>query len=55
VNGNGSVNLVDLIQIWSRIGSPSQYRPTYDLNSDGKISIIDLAIAASQLGRRCRQ
>jgi hypothetical protein len=33
----------------------SNYKVKYDLNNDGKIDLLDIAVAASQLGRHCRQ
>jgi len=53
VNGDGKVNVQDLLQIatayGTKIGDPG-YNPAADLNLDGSISILDLLKAASNYG-----
>ena len=58
VTGDGVVTIADVIAINARSGAlrgDSGYKAKYDLNSDGKIDVLDVVIAGSQLGRHCRQ
>jgi hypothetical protein len=52
------VTLADVFEIAGRFGvrfGDPRYAAKYDLNGDGRINIVDVAIALSQLGTRCRQ
>lgn len=54
VNGNGEVDLFDLIKIASRYGASvgdANYDTIYDINNDGKIDILDVVAVSLQFGR----
>jgi hypothetical protein len=53
VNGDGTVNILDLVLVGQALGSrPSdpQWNPLADLNGDGKIDVFDLAIVGATFG-----
>lgn len=54
INGDRSVNIVDLAQVGAAFGaipSSPNWNPNADLNFDSVINIIDLAIVAANFGR----
>lgn len=56
VNGDGVVNLIDLVLVAVRIGARAggpAYDPRYDVNNDGRITFADLRIVISQFGTVC--
>jgi len=56
INGDGSVNIVDIATIARRFGKwwpMLEYDRNCDLNLDDKISIIDIAMAARNFGKTC--
>jgi hypothetical protein len=53
---DGRVTLRDLRELIERIGARKgsrRYRAIYDLNDNGYIGYLDLALARQQLGKRC--
>jgi hypothetical protein len=52
VTGDGRVTLADVAAETLALLRASQ-NPRYDVNHDGKVNLIDLAIVVRQLGRRC--
>jgi len=51
VNGDGRVNILDLIRIRSALGSdPSKMDATVDVNGDGRIDVRDLILVRNSLG-----
>ena len=52
VNGDGEVNILDLVSVASNIGEPvSDENATADVNGDGKINILDLVRIAQDFGK----
>ena len=49
VNGDGSVNIVDLVFVASKLGNQGQNLAA-DVNGDGNVNILDLVFVASMLG-----
>ena len=51
VNGDGTVNILDLVFVASKFGQPvTDANKAADVNDDGKINIQDLVLIAGQLG-----
>ena len=48
VNGDGEVNILDLVLVANAFGNTSP--TTADLNRDGKIDILDLVLVANEIG-----
>ena len=48
VNGDGTVNILDLVQVASNLGETSENAA--DVNGDGTVNILDLVQVAGQLG-----
>ena len=56
VNGDGVVNLVDLLLVGSRMGAREgdrRYDARFDLNQDGRITTADVLIVWKRLGTVC--
>jgi parallel beta-helix repeat protein len=53
INGDGSVNIIDIARIAKSFGKPAYYDPDCDLNLDDEINIVDIAMAARYFGRTC--
>lgn len=54
LNGDGTVNIVDLAQVGAAFGavpSSPNWNARADLNFDGQVNIIDLAVVAASFGR----
>ena len=49
VSGDGIPTITDIVRIAATHGDASKYRPDYDLDGDGGISVADLTNAASQI------
>ena len=47
VNRDGTVDILDLIQVSSHIGSTEE---DFDVNSDGEVNILDITVVAGHLG-----
>ncbi len=53
VNGDGEVNILDLVRVASFFGQPiSVENAAADVNGDGKINILDLVAVANDFGKR---
>ena len=50
VNGDGQVNVNDLVLVSTYIGQPDPVSPPVDVNSDGFVTIADLVYVAQYLG-----
>ena len=50
VNGDGQVNVNDLVLVSTYIGQPDPVSPPVDVNSDGSVTIADLVYVAQYLG-----
>ncbi len=50
INGDGVVDIEDLLLISNSFGASAPENPKVDVNKDGKINIIDLLIVAAHLG-----
>lgn len=50
INGDGSVDIIDLIIIGLNLGKTQDFNPDYDLNNDGKIDLFDLVVVAKNFG-----
>jgi hypothetical protein len=56
INGDGTVNLADLVLLANTYGSKVgdlNYNPEADFNNDGKINLLDLVTLASRYGQSC--
>ena len=51
VNGDGRVNVLDLVTVARSLGKPASNNPAADLNDDGVINVLDLVIVAKNLGQ----
>ena len=52
VNGDGEVNILDLVSVASNFGEPvSDENAAADVNGDGKINILDLVRIAQDFGK----
>jgi hypothetical protein len=55
-NGDGSVNLADLVLLanayGSKVGDP-RYNPEADLNNHGRVNLLDLLTCATHYGQSC--
>ena len=52
VNGDGEVNILDLVRVASYFGHPvSDENAAVDVNGDGKINILDLVRIAQDFGK----
>ena len=49
VNGDGTVNILDLVFVASRLGNQGQNLPA-DVNGDGVVNILDLVLVAGMFG-----
>ena len=49
LNGDGEIDIFDLVRVASRFGSDD---PTADINGDGLVDIFDLTIVAGSFGQR---
>jgi hypothetical protein len=64
-NGDGKVNIIDLLQVAKAFGSygpnylypgsppDPRWDPSYDMNQDNKVNIIDMLITAKAFGKTC--
>ena len=50
VNGDDSVNIIDLLLVWLHIGEDAEDFPQYDVNRDGTIDNDDLSVVIDNLG-----
>lgn len=50
VNGDGQVNILDLVYVANNFGKSASDNPLADVNYDGKIDILDLVFVANHLG-----
>lgn len=54
VNGDGEVNILDLVRIAASFGQPvSAENAVADVNGDGEINILDLVRVAQDFGKSC--
>jgi hypothetical protein len=56
INGDGSVNLTDLVLLANAYGSKVgdlKYNPEADFNDDGKVNLLDLVTCAMHYGQSC--
>ena len=52
VNGDGEVNILDLVRVASYFGEPvSDENSAADVNGDGKINILDLVRITQDFGK----
>ena len=52
VNGDGTVNILDLVRVASYLGeSVSDENASVDVNNDGEINILDLVQIAQDFGK----
>jgi len=54
VNGDGRINVLDLIKVQTGLGSSvgdPRYNATYDLNLDGSINVLDLLVVSGNMGQ----
>ena len=49
VDGNGKVDILDLVHVSRHLGTPVKDAPGLDVNEDGKIDILDLIIVSQHL------
>ena len=49
VNGNGAIDVMDLVLVASNFGETEQ-NLAYDINGDGKVNILDLVLVAVEFG-----
>ncbi len=50
VNGDGQVNILDLVLVAQDLGKPASVNSRTDVNGDGTINILDLVLVAQHLG-----
>ena len=50
VNGDGKVNILDLVLVSQNIGKPISANAQADVNNDGTVNILDLVLVAQHLG-----
>jgi hypothetical protein len=50
VNGDGCVNIFDLVAVGSQFGSTSPTPPEADVNGDGVVDIVDIVLVATSFG-----
>ena len=50
INGDGVVDIRDLVLISSSFGEETPAHPKVDINKDGKVNILDLILVAAHLG-----
>lgn len=50
INGDGSVNILDVNEILKHYGQPASTLPAADLNGDGSINILDVNIVLKHYG-----
>ncbi len=50
VNGDGHVNILDIVLVAQNLGQSTSVSPQADVNSDGAINILDLVLVAQHLG-----
>jgi subtilisin family serine protease len=50
INGDGIINIVDIIIVARNFGSAATVAPEADVNGDGLINILDLVLVARQFG-----
>ena len=50
VNGDGRVNILDLVLVAQDLGKPASVDSRTDVNGDGTINILDLVLVAQHLG-----
>ena len=50
VNGDGGVNILDLVLVAQHLGQPISINSRADVNGDGTVNILDLVLVAQHLG-----
>jgi hypothetical protein len=50
VNGDDTIDILDLVAVGSQFGSNSPNPPTADVNGDGEVDIIDIVLVAKNFG-----
>ena len=50
VNGDGQVNILDLVLVAQDLGTPVSVNSRTDVNGDGTVNILDLVLVAQHLG-----
>lgn len=55
VDGNGVVNIFDLVFVAGSYGLPATVEPRADLNGDGEIGLSDLVLVGYNFGNQCPQ
>lgn len=50
VNGDGTVNVLDLVMVAQHIGREKPGNPKIDVNGDGVVNILDLVVVAQEIG-----
>ena len=50
VNGDGRVNILDIVLVAQNIGQPVSVNSRVDVNGDGTVNILDLVLVAQHLG-----
>ncbi|MCW5851107.1 MAG: PD40 domain-containing protein [Anaerolineae bacterium] len=55
IDGNGTVNIFDLVFVAGTYGLPASAEPRADLNGDGEIGLSDLVLVGYNFGSDCPQ
>lgn len=50
VNGDGEIDILDLVAVGAQFGSTSPSPPTVDINGDGRVDILDVVLVAKNFG-----